>query len=76
MLLWNRLSFTKRINSKPKTIDEIKEYLNVESIKYLKLEDMMSIVGNKEDFCNACFSGNYKVKVQNLRKDIFEISQR
>jgi len=66
----------KELIANQKTIDEIKEYLNVESIKYLKLEDMMSIVRNKEDFCNACFSGNYKVKVQNLRKDIFEISQR
>lgn len=55
-----------------KSIDEIKEYLNVESIKYLKLEDMMGIVRDSNNFCNSCFSGNYKVKTKNLSKDIFE----
>lgn len=66
----------KELIANQKNLEEIRNYLNVESIKYLKLEDMMDIVRNKSNFCNACFSGNYKVKVQNLRKDIFEIYQR
>ena len=55
-----------------KTIEEIKNYLNVESLKYLKLDDMISVVKNKENFCYSCFSGKYKTKIESVSKNIFE----
>ncbi|MCB1191483.1 MAG: amidophosphoribosyltransferase [Leptospiraceae bacterium] len=45
------------------TIDEIKKYLRVDSISYLKLESMLKAVQGykKLKFCHACFSGKYPV---------------
>lgn len=57
-----------------KTISEIKDYLKVDSIKYLNYEDMVSIVKNKNNFCSACFTGYYKQSVPSyLGKYIFEV---
>ncbi|MEN2997590.1 MAG: amidophosphoribosyltransferase [Brevinematia bacterium] len=63
---------TEELIANQKTISEIRRYLNVESIKYLKLNDMMELVEGNENFCNSCFSGKYRVKVKHLSKDIFE----
>ncbi|MFN4245031.1 MAG: amidophosphoribosyltransferase [Brevinematia bacterium] len=55
-----------------KTIHEIQNYLNVESLKYLKLEDMLNCVKNSKNFCTSCFSGIYKIKAKYTTKNIFE----
>lgn len=46
-------------------IDKIAEYLGVDSLAYMTIDDMLSamIDHNKCDFCTACFSGNYPTKV-------------
>jgi len=42
------------------TIEEIREYLEVDSIGYLTLEGLYRAVGAQEGtMCNACFSGKY-----------------
>lgn len=43
------------------TIDEIKKYLRVDTLAYLKLESLHKAVQNykKSKFCHACFSGKY-----------------
>jgi amidophosphoribosyltransferase len=44
------------------SMDELKAYLGVESIKYISYKGMLSSTGLKEDdYCTACFSGKYKV---------------
>jgi len=65
----------KELVANEMTIPEIAKYIGVDSIKYLEIEDMMSILGdNRTNFCNACFSGKYPIRVDSgkLRKDIFE----
>jgi amidophosphoribosyltransferase len=42
-----------------KTVEEIREHLNVDSLGYLSLEGMHSAVAEYGPFCDACFSGNY-----------------
>lgn len=55
------------------TVDEIRKYLNVDSLEYLTIEDLRSVVDRPEDFCYACFSGEYKVPLSTaLRKTVFE----
>lgn len=64
----------KELIANEKSLEEIKDYIGVESLEYLKLEDMMSILKNQDNFCNSCFSGEYKVKINELKKDIFEVN--
>lgn len=43
---------------------DMPEYLRVNSIKYLKQEDLSDCVDNKNDnFCFACFDGNYPIEL-------------
>jgi amidophosphoribosyltransferase len=65
----------KELIANEMSIPEIANYIGVDSLKYLEVEDMMNILKvNKTNFCNACFSGKYPVEIDKnkLRKDIFE----
>ena len=42
-----------------KTVEEIREHLNVDSLGYLSLEGMHSAVAQYGPFCDACFSAKY-----------------
>lgn len=47
-----------------KSLDQIKEYLNVDSLGYLSEAGLLSAVSfPKENYCTACFSGNYPTKI-------------
>ena len=46
------------------TIDEIKEFIGVDSLKYLSLDGMLnSMMLPKSEFCTACFTGNYPTTI-------------
>ena len=44
------------------SVEEIREFLQADSLAYLSHEGMMSVVKNSP-FCSACFTGKYPVKV-------------
>lgn len=47
------------------SIEEMREYLNVDSLQYLSHQGLLSAAYlPDDDFCTACFSGNYPVKVE------------
>ena len=47
------------------TAEEIRKYLEVESLGYLSTDGMLRAVeGEKKDFCLACFCGNYPVNFE------------
>ncbi len=46
-----------------KSVEEIAKFIQVDSLEYLSLEGMLSVVKNSKDFCHACFSGDYPVKI-------------
>lgn len=50
-----------------KTVEEIRQHLNVESLGYLSLEGMHSAVAAHGPFCDACFSGNYTAPLVDLQ---------
>jgi len=59
-----------------KNIDQIKNYLEVDSLEYLTIEEMLDAVSEvgKENFCTACFSGNYPTEIDSkFRKEIYEV---
>lgn len=57
-----------------RTIEEIRAYLEVDSLEYLSLEGMLACAGQAPgDYCTACFSGQYPMSVSEpLDKFSFE----
>ena len=41
------------------SVAEIRAYLGVDTLGYLSLEGMLSAAGTRNEFCHACFSGDY-----------------
>ena len=46
-----------------KSVEEIREFLGVDSLGYLSLEGMMACEADSRRFCRACFTGQYPVPV-------------
>lgn len=52
------------IAAKKKSIKEIETFIGADSLAYLSHEGMIKATGlAKENFCTACFSGNYPVEI-------------
>lgn len=58
-------------------IEEIREFLEVDSLVYLSLDGMRTCVNSHSDhYCTACFDGNYPIPVDDdFQKNIFERDQ-
>lgn len=55
------------------SVGDIQEYLNVDSLEYLTMDDLRSVVDDPDNFCYACFNGEYRVPLSTtLRKTVFE----
>jgi amidophosphoribosyltransferase len=52
--------------SNQKTTEEIRQYLGVDSLKFLSIEGMLSALPEekREHYCCACFNGNYPIPVE------------
>jgi amidophosphoribosyltransferase len=46
------------------SVQEIAKFIGADSLKYLSLEGLKSCVEDPEDFCTACFSGQYPLEVK------------
>jgi amidophosphoribosyltransferase len=45
------------------TVDEIREYIDADTLGYLSIEGMLDAVQrNRDDFCTSCFTGKYPVE--------------
>ena len=54
----------KELIASKRTVDEIRDFIGLDSLKYLSLEGMLKAIWfSKDDFCTACFSGNYPTKI-------------
>ena len=47
------------------SVEEIRDFLGVDSLGYLSLEGMHRAAGSRNRFCDACFSGKYPVPTGN-----------
>lgn len=45
------------------SVEEIRQFLGVDSLGYLSLDGMLRAAGDPTDFCHACFSGQYPTPV-------------
>ncbi len=60
-----------------RTVEQIRQFLEVDSVHYLSLEGMLRCMDQSPDqYCTACWSGHYKVPIdQPLSKFSFERDQ-
>jgi amidophosphoribosyltransferase len=55
------------------SIENIKRFLNADSLAYLSQDRMLSLFGTEGlNFCTACFDGNYRVRVPGM--DIHQLT--
>jgi len=45
------------------SIEEIREFLGVDSLGYLSLDGMLRASGPNTEYCHACFSGSYPTAI-------------
>ena len=59
------------------TVDEIREYLEVDSLTYLTLEHLFEATGAVgAGFCDACLTGTYPIEIPvNLSKGVLEVGE-
>ncbi|HDN97540.1 MAG TPA: amidophosphoribosyltransferase [bacterium] len=64
----------KELAASEMSVEEIKKKIGLDGLYYLSLEGMLSSIGLPEkNFCTACFTGNYRVKVESfIGKEQFE----
>ncbi len=54
----------KELIAANRSIEEIRQFIGVDSLKYLSLDGMLSsMLLAKEEFCTACFTGSYPTKI-------------
>ncbi len=46
-----------------KDIDRVREYIEADSLAYLSIESLLMPFDNPDDFCKACFDGNYPIGI-------------
>ena len=58
-----------------RTVNEIREYVDADSLYYLSVDGMMRALKRSDGFCQACFTGQYPIKVNiDTVKTGFELS--
>ena len=53
-----------------RSVEEIRDYLGVDSIGYLSLEGLIKCVEEFGPYCDACFTGNYPTPLTDLEKGL------
>jgi amidophosphoribosyltransferase len=60
-----------------RSVEEIRKYVNADSLTYLSVEGMMRAVGQADGYCQACFTGHYPIPIDVLSaKTGFEKGQK
>jgi amidophosphoribosyltransferase len=60
------MSIKEKFIANNKTIEEIRQYLNVDTLYYLSIDGMLSVLPEerRKNFCCACFNGDYPISVE------------
>lgn len=53
----------KELIASNKTVKEIADFIQVDSLEFLSLEGMLNVMKDSKHFCHACFSGHYPVSI-------------
>ena len=58
-----------------KSIEEIKDFLKVDSLHYLSMEGLLHAVGGERQYCTSCLDGSFPLGIpddKDLSKDALE----
>lgn len=60
-----------------KTVDEIRDYLGVDTLGYLSIDGMLRGMPeqDRKHFCTACFSGDYPIAINSAAKHAMEYNR-
>ena len=71
---------SKELVAHERTVEEVRDFLQVDSLAYLSLEGMLACMDKaKEQYCTACWSGEYKIPIDqpasrpNAERDQFKL---
>ncbi|MDJ0741892.1 MAG: amidophosphoribosyltransferase [Xenococcaceae cyanobacterium MO_167.B27] len=54
----------KQLIAATKSVQDIEQQIGVDTLAYLSWEGMLQVTGeNPQDFCSACFTGNYPIQI-------------
>jgi len=45
-----------------KTVKDIATFLHADSLRYLTVSELKNLIKDENDFCFACFDGNYPIR--------------
>jgi amidophosphoribosyltransferase len=64
----------KELIGNNKTLDEIRDFTQADTLAYLSLDGMKEAVSDQQDFCSACFDLNYPIAIsqETPQKYLFE----
>ena len=65
----------KELIASSHSVDQIRRIIGANSLGYLSLEGLLSCVERPQDYCTACFSGNYPLEVRPQTRYIFEVKK-
>jgi amidophosphoribosyltransferase len=54
--------------SNQKSAEEIARYTGADSVRFLPIRELQACVGKPENYCFACFSGEYPVEPEGLKE--------
>lgn len=68
---------SKELIAYERSVEDIRQFLEVDSLAFLSLEGLLATMpGSKDDYCSACWSGEYKIPVDApVTKYGFELQQ-
>ncbi len=56
-------------------LEGIRKFLGADSVHYIGVEKLLSVFNDhRENFCTACFDGNYPVKIEDKDSDIEQLN--
>ena len=59
------------------TVEEIRDHIGADTLRYLSVEGLLAVVPNGRDMCTACFTGEYPTAVPaDFHKEQFDLGRR
>ena len=62
---------SKELVASSRTVEEIRQYLEVDSLSYLSFKGMQKASSHKRGYCMACFDGNYPVSPEEENEEAY-----